>query len=92
MPRGPQGQNRPADVVGCAVVVAKIATQEIKETAVTEKSADAVVRGRRGGKKGGPARAEKLPPQDRQRIAAQAARARWGEENGNAGSRGARRK
>jgi hypothetical protein len=29
MPRGPQGQKSPADVVGCAVVVSKIATEEL---------------------------------------------------------------
>ncbi len=28
MPKGPQGQRRPADAVGCAVQVAKIATGE----------------------------------------------------------------
>ena len=32
MPEGPQGQRRPADVVGCAVHVAKIATGEIEDT------------------------------------------------------------
>ena len=31
MPRGPNGEKRPADVVGCAVTVAKIATGEIEE-------------------------------------------------------------
>jgi hypothetical protein len=31
MPRGPQGQIRPADVIGAAIMVAKIATGEIKE-------------------------------------------------------------
>lgn len=31
MPKGPQGQKRPADVIGCAVMVAKIATGEITE-------------------------------------------------------------
>ena len=31
MPRGPNGERRPADVVGCAVTVAKIATGEIEE-------------------------------------------------------------
>ena len=31
MPKGPQGQKRPADVIGCAVAVAKIATGEAKE-------------------------------------------------------------
>ena len=33
MPRGPNGERRPADTVGCAVVVAKIATGETEETA-----------------------------------------------------------
>ena len=28
MPNGPQGQKRPADAVGCAVLVARIATGE----------------------------------------------------------------
>ena len=32
MPRGPRGERRPADVVGCAVTVAKIATGEIEDT------------------------------------------------------------
>ena len=32
MPKGPQGENRPADVVRCAVRVAKIAAEEIKES------------------------------------------------------------
>ena len=31
MPKGPRGEKRPADVVGCAVMVAKIATGEIEE-------------------------------------------------------------
>jgi hypothetical protein len=33
MPRGPKGEKRPADVIGAAVVVAKIATGEITEKA-----------------------------------------------------------
>ena len=31
MLRGPNGEKRPADAVGCAVMVAKIATGEIEE-------------------------------------------------------------
>jgi hypothetical protein len=31
MPRGPHGQNRPADVIGNTVLVAKIATSEIED-------------------------------------------------------------
>lgn len=32
MPKGPQGQKRPADVIGNAVHIAKIAAGEIEET------------------------------------------------------------
>jgi len=30
MSKGPQGQKRPADVIGCAIAVAKIATGEVE--------------------------------------------------------------
>jgi hypothetical protein len=33
MPRGPKGEKRPADVIGAAVMVGRIATGEIKERA-----------------------------------------------------------
>ena len=39
MPRGPRGEWRPADMVGCAVRVGKIATGEIEEK-LDEKAAD----------------------------------------------------
>jgi hypothetical protein len=42
-----------------------------------EKNPEAVRRGRKGGKAGGRARAEKLTPAERAKIASQAARARW---------------
>lgn len=42
------------------------------------KDPHAVALGRRGGLKGGPARAEKLSPERRSEIARQAAAARWG--------------
>jgi hypothetical protein len=31
MPRGPKGERRPADVIGAAIMVAKIATGEIED-------------------------------------------------------------
>jgi len=71
MPRGPQGQKRPADVVGCAVHVAKIATGEIKEV-LKEKSGRT-----RSGKAGAAARAQALTKKQRQQIAKKAANARW---------------
>ena len=33
MPKGPKGENRPADVVGAAVMAARIATGELTEAA-----------------------------------------------------------
>jgi len=39
MPRGPKGERRPADVVGAAIMVGRIATGEIAETAPLPKSA-----------------------------------------------------
>lgn len=40
MPRGPNGEYRPSDAVGCAVMVAKIATRQIEDTK-DEKSSSA---------------------------------------------------
>jgi len=42
------------------------------------KNPAAVALGRLGGKKGGPARAKKLTPEQRKEIARKASRARWG--------------
>ena len=75
MPRGPQGQKRPADVVGCAVHVAKIATGEIKDT--NYKQPNKV----KSGKAGGKARAASLDRAERQEIGQMAAAARWKGEN-----------
>lgn len=72
LPRGPQGQKRPADTIGCAVTVAKIATGEIEEE-VREPSGKV-----RSGKAGAKARAEKLTATERRDIARRAAAARWG--------------
>jgi hypothetical protein len=51
--------------------------QIIKETEGTGKDPIAVALGRRGGLKGGRARADKMTPAERQRSAMTAARARW---------------
>ncbi len=59
MPRGPQGQKRPANVIGAAVMVAKIATGEIEDKK-RDQGTDA---NREGGLKGGKARAEALSAQ-----------------------------
>jgi hypothetical protein len=74
MPRGPKGQNRPADVIGNAVRVMQIATGEAEEEYDEDgKSRAAVELGRKGGK----ARASKLTPEQRREIAKKAAAARW---------------
>lgn len=77
MPRGLKGQKRPADVIGAAVMVAKIATGEVDEntdtTADDGKNRAAVELGRLGGK----ARASQLNEKQRADIAKKAAKARW---------------
>ena len=71
MPTGPSGEKRPADVVGCAVTVMRIATGEQKETGYKQSGR------REGGKAGGEARAGKLTPEQRSDIARKGAAARW---------------
>lgn len=62
--------------------VTRLAARIVKETEgieLTGKNPAAVALGRRGGLKGGKARAEKLTPEQRTAIARRAAVARWGE-------------
>lgn len=75
MPRGPKGEKRPADVIGAAVMVARIATGEIEETTPASEGKGYA---RKGGLKGGDARARALSPERRSEIARQAAKARYG--------------
>ena len=71
MPRGPNGEKRPADAVGCAVTVMHIATGEIEDTGYKQPGR------RKGGKAGGKSRATKLTPEQRSEIAREGAAARW---------------
>ena len=74
MPRGPKGEKRPADVIGAAVKVMKIATGEIEEDTEDDgKNKAAQVLGRLGGQ----ARAKKLSKKRRAEIAKKAAAKRW---------------
>ena len=74
MPKGPQGQKRPADVIGNAIKVARIATGEDADAITADgKDAAAVSLGKRGGK----ARAAALSKKERASIAKKAAAARW---------------
>ena len=74
MPKGPKGEKRPADVIGAAVKVAKIATGEIEETTDDDGKSKAAVE---LGRKGGQARAAKLSKKRRAEIAKKAAQSRW---------------
>jgi hypothetical protein len=76
VPKGPQGQKRPADVVGNAVHVMRIATGEVEDTTDLKDPA-AVARGKAGGAKGGSARAAALSQSEKRAIAEKAAKARW---------------
>lgn len=73
VPKGPHGQKRP-DVIGAAIMAAKIVTGEIDETTEEDgKDKAAVALGR----KGGAARAASLSKKKRAEIAKKAAAARW---------------
>ena len=69
MPRGPKGEKRPADVIGNAVKIMKIATGEIEDDRPGARA--------KGGKKGGKVRAANLTPEQRSKFARTAASARW---------------
>jgi len=75
MPRGPKGEKRPADVIGAAVKVMRIATGEEEEELDRAKSAAAEL-----GARGGRARAAKMSAKRRQEIAQNAAKSRWGRQ------------
>jgi acyl-CoA reductase-like NAD-dependent aldehyde dehydrogenase len=76
MPKSPKGGKRPADVIGNAVHVMRIATGEVEDdTPVADGKDQAAVA---LGKKGGAARAAKLTPEERAEIARKAAAKRWG--------------
>jgi hypothetical protein len=73
MPKGPRGEKRPGDVIGAAVMVAKIATGEVEDNATPDDKAHHS----RGGKIGGVNRAKALTPAQRSEIAKKAAEKRW---------------
>ena len=72
MPKGPQGQKRPADVTKNAVQVMRIATGQESDTPAPKSAAAEL------GSKGGKARAAKLDKSERQAIAKRGAAKRWG--------------
>jgi hypothetical protein len=72
---------RPRDPAQLAKLMIDIASGEVEDRApappLGSKDAAAVSLGRRGGLKGGKARAAKMTPERRAEIARQAAKARW---------------
>ncbi len=71
MPKGPRGESRPADVIGNAVKVMRIATGEETEELPLVSPGAAL------GKLGGQARARNLTAEERSEIAKKAAKKRW---------------
>ena len=70
MTKGPNGEKRPADAIGCAVAVARIATGEEPDTGYVSKNR------RNSGVAGGLARATRLSSIERSAIAQRGAIAR----------------
>jgi hypothetical protein len=76
MPKGPKGQKRPADVIGNAVRVMRIATGEESESPDRRNQA-AVALSKLGASKGGQARAKSMSKAKRVAIAKKAATSRF---------------
>jgi hypothetical protein len=77
MPKGPKGEKRPADVIGNAVHIMRIATGEVEDATPDDgkdKAAQAM------GRKGGAARAASTTAEQRVEIAKKAAAKRWGKQ------------
>ncbi|MDP9091688.1 MAG: hypothetical protein M3N95_01785 [Actinomycetota bacterium] len=74
-----RSRKRPTDINALAASIVRDSTSEDKtdESANDGKDPAAVALGRRGGLKGGKARAAKLTPEQRSEIARNAAQARW---------------
>ncbi|GAA4344348.1 hypothetical protein [Flaviaesturariibacter amylovorans] len=73
---------RPSDVNQLAKLIGDIATGQVQDPLLQKAPVDtltaaAAAMGRRGGQKGGPARAKALSPERRSEIARNAAKARW---------------
>lgn len=73
MPKGPRGEKRPADVIGNAVRVMRIATGEEEDDQQEAPASPAA----QPGKLGDAARARNLTPEQRKEIAKKVAAKRW---------------
>ena len=68
---------RPRDLIELAKLIGEIATGQVEDEVEDGKDEAAVEFARRGGKKGGKARARVLPAERRSEIARNAANVRW---------------
>jgi hypothetical protein len=74
----PARPKRPRDANQLGKLITDLATGEVEDTTPDDgKNPAAVELGRKGGLKGGKARAAKLTPQQRSDLARRAAQARW---------------
>lgn len=82
MPNRSSKPKPPRDTNQLAKAIVDLATGQVteQESESDRKDPAAVALGRKGGLKGGKARAEKLSKERRKEIARAAARARWGKE------------
>lgn len=70
-------KKRPRDPIALAKLIGDIATGQVEDSVPDERDPAAVSLGRRGGLKGGKARAAKLSAAKRKAIAKKAAASRW---------------
>lgn len=68
---------RPRDLSLLAKKIVDLATEGEPAEEPSDKNPHAVALGKLGGKKGGPARAKKMSPEERKEAARKAAKARW---------------
>ena len=73
--------SRPRDPSQLAKMVVDIATGQIQDAPAESEESPMAQLGRAGGLRGGRARAERLSPDERHRIAAHAARKRWAKDD-----------
>jgi hypothetical protein len=73
-----RSRNRPRDANQLGKLIVDLATGDVQEESrATLKDPAAVALGRRGGLKGGKARADRMTPEQRSEAARKAAQARW---------------
>lgn len=77
---------RPRDTIALAKLIGDIATGQVEDATEDGKEAAAVEFARRGGLKGGPARAASLSSKRRAEIARKAAKTRWARAKAGKGS------